>query len=64
MCKMRYFHFVLGSRIAKQITLLCHIIPPRGRLVVKRKHWKFSTQECVDSIIIHATVGIMSEIIK
>lgn len=53
------FFSVLDSKVVKQIILLCHILPPKGRLIVKKKHWKFSIQECIDSIIIHATVSII-----
>jgi len=44
---------IIDSKVVKQIETLCHILPPRGRLIVKKTHWKFSTQECIDSIIIH-----------
>jgi len=50
---------VLDSKVVKQIILLCHILPPKRRLIVKKKHWKFSIQECIESIIIHATVSIV-----
>lgn len=58
------FHSISDSKIMKQISLLCHLLPPKGRLVVKKKSWKFSIQECVDSIIIHAFVSIIRNYTK
>lgn len=53
------FSCILDSKVVKQIILLCHMLPPKGRIIVKKKHWKFSTQECINSILIHATVSIV-----
>ncbi|CAG9763626.1 unnamed protein product [Ceutorhynchus assimilis] len=40
------------SKITTQITLLPHLIPPKGRTVIEKKHWKFSTQESVESLVV------------
>ncbi|CAH0553157.1 unnamed protein product [Brassicogethes aeneus] len=45
------------SIIAVQLHSLPYLIPPKGRITTKKgkgKVWKFSIQEAVDSIIIHA----------
>ncbi|CAG9765739.1 unnamed protein product [Ceutorhynchus assimilis] len=40
---------------AVQLYLLSYMIPPKGRLCLEnKKHWKFSSQESCDSLIIHA----------
>ncbi|CAG9763967.1 unnamed protein product [Ceutorhynchus assimilis] len=45
-------HPPLDSKITTQITLLPHLIPPKGRTVIEKKHWKFSTQESVESLVV------------
>ncbi|CAH0555132.1 unnamed protein product [Brassicogethes aeneus] len=43
-----------SSKTVAQISLLTKLVPPKGRNIIKNKHWKFSTQESTDSIITHA----------
>lgn len=50
-------YYILDSRVSNQIFLLGQMLPPTGRAILKQKHWKFSVQECVDSIIIHVNVS-------
>ncbi|CAG9765773.1 unnamed protein product [Ceutorhynchus assimilis] len=40
------------SKITTQITLLPHLIPPKGRTIIEKKHWKFSTQESIESLVV------------
>lgn len=49
--------FFLDSKITKQIALLGKLLPPKGRVISDKKHWKFSVQECIDSMIICANVS-------
>ncbi|CAH1106691.1 unnamed protein product [Psylliodes chrysocephalus] len=40
------------SKIATQVMLLPHLIPPKSRTVVAKKHWKFSIQEAVENLLV------------
>ncbi|KAB0790540.1 hypothetical protein PPYR_15061, partial [Photinus pyralis] len=42
------------GKLLLELNLLPYLIPPKGRVVIeKRKHWKFSILEVLESIIIH-----------
>ncbi|XP_066595383.1 uncharacterized protein [Prorops nasuta] len=41
-------------RIAIELLTLPHLVPPKGRIRIKKGQWKPSIQECKDSIILHA----------
>ncbi|KAK0157002.1 hypothetical protein PV327_011464, partial [Microctonus hyperodae] len=43
------------SRFVLQTFLLSHYVPPKGRMLVGKKHLKFSIMECKNSMIIHVT---------
>lgn len=46
------------AKIVIQLLLLPHLIPPKGRIRIKKEHYKPSISECKDSIISHAKVSI------
>lgn len=50
--------YVLDAKILIQLLLLPHLIPPRGRIRLKKEHYKPSISECKDSIVLHAKVSI------
>ncbi|KAJ8913335.1 hypothetical protein NQ315_013306 [Exocentrus adspersus] len=53
------------GKLAIQITLLSHLIPPRGRLKVANHHWKFSILEAVEAIVVNAKdAGQVNELIE
>ncbi|KAK9674911.1 hypothetical protein QE152_g40770, partial [Popillia japonica] len=39
-------------KILCQLKVLCHIIPPKGRMRTKKEDWKFSINECEESIVL------------
>ncbi|XP_050304903.1 uncharacterized protein LOC126742305 [Anthonomus grandis grandis] len=43
------------SKVALQIASLPRIFPPKGRSRLGKEHWKYTTNESVEGIIIHAT---------
>ncbi|XP_031331406.1 uncharacterized protein LOC116162026 [Photinus pyralis] len=43
------------SIVALQIVSLPHIFPPKGRSRSGKEHWKYTTNESVEGIIVHAT---------
>ncbi|XP_074032341.1 uncharacterized protein isoform X2 [Leptinotarsa decemlineata] len=42
-------------KLIKQISLLPQLIPPRGRVKLNNKTWKFSTVECQEGFLVHVT---------
>ncbi|KAF5299382.1 hypothetical protein FQR65_LT09423 [Abscondita terminalis] len=49
----------------KQLIQLPSLLPPKGRIVKDKKHWKYSTLEVTDSIIVLAkTPGDISEALE
>lgn len=36
---------------------MCHIIPPKGRMRTKKEDWKFSINECEESIVLTVPVS-------
>ncbi|KAL0098317.1 hypothetical protein PUN28_020841 [Cardiocondyla obscurior] len=45
-----------NSKIVIQLKLLPHLLPPKGRVYLKKQHWKPSIIECKDSLIVHITI--------
>ncbi|XP_066600970.1 uncharacterized protein [Prorops nasuta] len=45
------------SKIAVQLSLLAYMIPPKGRICTRKKHFKPSMAECEESIIVHVTIA-------
>ncbi|XP_029670901.1 uncharacterized protein LOC115240071 [Formica exsecta] len=48
-----------NSKIVLQLRLLPHLLPPKGRIHLKKKQWKPSITESKDSLVIQTTVSIM-----
>ncbi|KAK4886725.1 hypothetical protein RN001_002996 [Aquatica leii] len=44
------------AKFAIQLLTLPYLVPPKGRIKVDNKHWKFSTIETADAIICHAKI--------
>jgi len=54
--KLSIFYFYINAKVITQILLLPHLIPPKGRIRLKQKHYKSSISECKNSIVLHAKV--------
>ncbi|XP_031351954.1 uncharacterized protein LOC116177194 [Photinus pyralis] len=50
----------------KQLLKLPHLIPPKGRMVTKsHKHWKYSTLEVIDAIVVLAKIpGDITKVVE
>ncbi|KYQ52767.1 hypothetical protein ALC60_08106, partial [Trachymyrmex zeteki] len=43
-------------KVVIQVLLLPHLIPPKGRIRIKKEHFKSSISECKNSIILHVKI--------
>lgn len=46
----------LDSVVGVELAILPRLIPPKGRLRSGKSHWKFSTAESVESLIVYCQV--------
>ncbi|XP_024877873.1 uncharacterized protein LOC112458459 isoform X2 [Temnothorax curvispinosus] len=44
------------AKVVIQVLLLSHLIPPKGRIRIKKEHFKPSISECKNSMIVHAKI--------
>lgn len=51
------YEYFLDTQVATEVMILSYLIPPKGRTKIKGgKHWKFSTIESSESMILHCKV--------
>lgn len=46
----------LDAVVGVELAVLARLIPPKGRLKSGKSHWKFSTEESVQSLIVYCQV--------
>ncbi|XP_044755083.1 uncharacterized protein LOC123314036 [Coccinella septempunctata] len=52
-------------RFIHQLMSIPFLIPPKGRLIQNKSHWKFSIQEVVQGLIVHAkSSGDIGQIVE